>query len=89
MANGELYFFKTARQNLFDIMDDIEMEWNEEHGIRKYIVPIKRTHNDAEITREIIIQADDPETAMLIAMGDFQKSGWIVDTEYESYKQLR
>ena len=24
MANGELYFFKTAKQNLIDIMDDLE-----------------------------------------------------------------
>ena len=24
LANGELYFFKDARQNLIDIMDDIE-----------------------------------------------------------------
>lgn len=36
MANGELYFFKTAQQNLIDIMDDIENTWNEEHGEKKY-----------------------------------------------------
>ncbi|MBQ3061056.1 MAG: hypothetical protein IJD02_01285 [Lachnospiraceae bacterium] len=24
LANGELYFFKDARQNLIDIMDDLE-----------------------------------------------------------------
>lgn len=30
MANGELYFFKTALENLKDIMDDIEDEWNRE-----------------------------------------------------------
>ena len=26
MANGELFFFKTARQNLIDIMDDLEAD---------------------------------------------------------------
>lgn len=28
--NGQLYFLKDARQNLFDIMDDLETAWNEE-----------------------------------------------------------
>ena len=42
-CNGELYFFKTAQQNLMDIMDDIDNAWNEEHGEKKlFIVPIRR-----------------------------------------------
>ena len=30
LANGELYFFKDARQNLIDIMDDIDAEYENE-----------------------------------------------------------
>lgn len=29
--NGELYWLKDAKQNLIDIMDDIQIAWNEEH----------------------------------------------------------
>lgn len=36
--NGELYWLKDARQNLKDIMDDIERAWNEEHGTDKHII---------------------------------------------------
>lgn len=28
--NGELYWLKDTRQNLWDIMDDIEAAWNEQ-----------------------------------------------------------
>lgn len=31
-ANGELYWLKDAKQNLMDIMDDIESTWNEDEG---------------------------------------------------------
>ena len=86
MANGELYFFKDARQNLIDIMDDIDAE----HGIkrdRKYIVPISIIHNgNHKVTRDVVIKTNRPETAMLIAIGDFQHNGWLVDTNYNSYK---
>ena len=41
--NGELYWLKDAKQNLMDIMDDIESTWNEEHGVKKFIVPISIT----------------------------------------------
>lgn len=34
--NGELYWLKDARQDLMDIMDDIEAAWNEENGTKKY-----------------------------------------------------
>lgn len=54
MANGELYFFKTSLENLNDIIDDIESAWNEEHVVKKIIVPAN--HSREEITREIIIQ---------------------------------
>ena len=35
--NGELYWLKNARQNILDIMDDIESAWNEENGTKKYM----------------------------------------------------
>lgn len=86
MANGELYFFKDARQNLIDIMDDIDAEYGIERE-KKYIVPISITYSENhKVTREVIIQTNRPETAMLIAIGDFQHNGWIVDTDYNNYK---
>lgn len=88
MANGELYFFKTAQENLIDIMDDIEADWKAEQGIKKFIVPIKMLHTKGEIVREVIIETNKAETAMLIAIGDFQHNGWIVDTDFRKYKQL-
>lgn len=86
--NGELYWLKDAKQNLMDIMDDIESAWNNERGVKKFIVPINstlRTHNKIEV----IIETVDAKTAMLIAIGDFQRDGWIVDTDYENYKQFK
>lgn len=88
IANGELYFFKTAQENLIDIMDDIESDWKAEQGMKKFIVPIKMLHTKGEIVREVIIETNKAETAMLIAIGDFQHNGWIVDTDFRKYKQL-
>lgn len=88
MANGELYFFKTAQENLIDIMDDIESDWKAEQGMKKFIIPIKMLHTKGEIVREVIIETNKAETAMLIAIGDFQHNGWIVDTDFRKYKQL-
>ena len=88
MANGELYFFKTAQENLIDIMDDIEADWKAEQGMKKFIVPIKMIHTKGEIVREVIIETNKAKTAMLIAIGDFQHNGWIVDTDFRKYKQL-
>lgn len=87
--NGELYWLKDAKQNLIDIMDDIESAWNEESGVHKFIVPIKMVHNTHETKREVIIETVDAETAMLIAIGDFQCDGWIVDTDYQNYRELK
>lgn len=87
MANGELFFFKTARQNLIDIMDDIDAEYGIERE-NKYIVPISMAHNNGKVEREVIIKTNKPETAMLIAIGDFEHNGWIVDKDYKHYKQL-
>ncbi len=87
--NGNLFWLKDAKQNLMDIMDDIESTWNDENGLNKFIVPIKRSYTNSEVTREVIIQTDKAETAMLIAVGDFQHNGWIVDTDYENYKQFK
>ncbi len=83
-----LYWLKDAKQNLMDVMDDIESVYNEENGLNKFIVPIKRTYKNGEITREVIIQTDKAETAMLIAIEDFQNQDWWVDADYENYKRL-
>lgn len=87
--NGELYWLTDSSQHLIDIMDDIETAWNEESGLSKFIVPIKMVHNTHETKREVIIETVDAETAMHIAIGDFQHNGWIVDTDYQNYKQLK
>lgn len=86
--NGELYWLKGAKQNLIDIMDDIESAWNEDHRVKKFIVPLK--HPREEITREVIIQAETAERAYLIALGEFEQGcGYLVGTDYESYKQFK
>ena len=86
---GNLYWLKDSRQNLQDIMDDIETAWIDEHGEKKFIVPISITYNTHRTDREVIIETVDAKTAMLIAIGDFQHNGWIVDTDYENYKQFK
>ena len=86
--NGELYWMKDAKQNLIDIMNDIESVWNEEHGVKKFIVLLKHPHK--EITREVIIEAETAEQAMINALLEFEQGcGWIVDTDYENYKQFK
>lgn len=88
--NGELYWLKDAKQNLMDIMDDIESAWNEDHGVKKFIVPFKkRSFDNEEIAREVIIQADSKEEAMETAINDFCDSGWLVDMDYENYRQFK
>lgn len=86
--NGELYWLKDAKRNLLDIMDDIESTWNDEHGVTKFIVPLKHPRED--VIREVIIQADTAERAYLIALGEFgQGCGWIVDKDYKNYEELK
>lgn len=87
--NGKLYWLKDAKQNLQDVMDDIESAWNDENGLNKFIVPIRRTYTNSEVTREVIIQTDRAETARLIAIGDFQHNGWFVDMDCGNYKQFK
>lgn len=88
--NGDLYWFKDSREHLQDIMDDIESAWDEDHGLNKFIVPIKRrSFNNKEITREVIIQAETTKMARVIAIGDFQHDGWFVDMDYENYRQFK
>lgn len=88
VINGELYWLKDAKQNLMDIMDDIESAWNEKHELNKFIVPMKHPYKD--IVREAVIPADTAEKAMLIDIGEFEQgSGWIVDTDYKNYKQFK
>lgn len=87
--NGELYWLKDAKQNLQDIMDDIESAWNEDHRVKKFIVPVSITYNTHKTNREVIIETLDAKTAMHIAIADFQHDGWIVDTDYKNYKQFK
>lgn len=88
LANGELYFFKDCRQNLIDIMEDIDAEF----GIprkRKYIVPIYRGNGEKEIEHmEVIIKASSPDEAMAQAVFSFGSNGWKVDKKSENYKVL-
>lgn len=90
MANGELFFFKTARQNLMDIMDDLDEECGVEKE-RKYIVPICRKYGNQD-KREMLIKANSAETAMFIAIRDLECNGWsnpwIVDRDSDNYKCL-
>lgn len=89
-ANGELYFFKTAQQNLVDIMDDIDNALNEEHGERRYIVPIRMFCNTSTDVKELLIKAPDANVARLIALGfENDHIGWTVDEDYENYKQVK
>lgn len=64
-------------------------ERNEGCGVKKFIVPISIIYNTSKRYREVIVETEDAKTAMLIAIGDFQRDGWIVDTDYENYKQFR
>lgn len=87
MANGDLYFFQDSKQHLIDIMDGIDEEYGVEKD-KKYIVPISMAHKNGKVEREVIIKTNRPETAMLIAIGDFEHDGWGVDKNFENYKQL-
>ena len=89
-ANGELYFFKSAQQNLMDIMDDIDNAWNEEHGEKRFIVPVRMFNNTSTDVKELLVKADRPDTAMLITLGfENDHIGWTVDEDYENYKQVK
>lgn len=66
------------------------VKWEKEHGVTKFIVPIKKhSINNEEIVREVIIQTETAERARIIAIGDFQHDGWFVDLDCENYKQLK
>lgn len=86
--SGNLYWLKNAKQNLIDLMDDIQSTWNEEHGVKRFIVPLRHPYNG--IIRQVIIPADTAEQAMLIALGEFEQGcGWIIDIDYGNYKLFK
>lgn len=88
LANGKLYFFKGCRQNLIDIMEDIDAEF-EIPRKRKYIVPIYRGNGEKEIDHmEVIIKASSPDEAMAQAVFSFGYGGWTVDTNSKDYKVM-
>lgn len=69
-------------------MDDIESTWNEDHGVKKFIVPMK--HPQGEIIRKVIVEAETAERAMITALLEFEQGcGYLVDTDYENYKQFK
>lgn len=88
LANGELYFFKDARQNLIDIMDDLD----EEYGVEKkknYIVPMRKVIDGKSEEVKIIISAKTPFEAWCGAIYNFgEESGWHVYSKYNEYEQL-
>ena len=86
LANGNLYWLKDARQNLIDIMDDLEAEYGVQKR-KKYIVPIHRGEKYVE-RMAVIIEANTPDEAMTQAVFSFGYGGWIVDKNYKHYKQL-
>lgn len=88
LANGNLYWLKDARQNLIDIMDDIDAEYGVQKR-KKYIVPIHRGEGEKYVERmAVIIEANTPDEAMTQAVFSFGYGGWIVDKDYKHYKQL-
>lgn len=88
--NGELYWLKDARQNLIDIMEHIESIWNEEHDLKRFIIPIRCIHEERPVAMEVIIQAEDAQKAMLVALKEFvQGSRWDVNTNFSHYKQIK
>ena len=86
-CNGELYFFKTAQQNLMDIMDDIDIEY----GIQKenqYIVPMHKVFDGKCTEFKVIISADTPYQAWCVALAVFEKDGWMVFPRYKEYEHI-
>ena len=88
--NGELYWMKDSKEHLIDVMCNLDNAWNEKHGEKKYIVPIRMFHNTSTEVKELLVKAPNAHVAMLIALG-FEKEhhGWIVDEDYENYKQVK
>ena len=88
LCNGELYFFKDARQNLIDIMDDIDAEFGIQKR-KKYIVPIHRGNGEKYVERmAVIIEANSPDEAMAQAVFSFAYGGWTVDRNSKDYETI-
>ena len=90
MANGELYWLTDSKEHLNEVMDDLDEECGVEKE-RKYIVPICREFGNRD-KREMLIKATNAESAMFIAIRDFECNGWynpwIVDRDSDNYKCL-
>ena len=55
--NGELYWLKDAKQNLMDIMDDIESAWDEEQALSVFIVAsLRYAFNPKELRNYLFIK---------------------------------
>lgn len=88
LANGELYWFKDCRQNLIDIMEDIDAEFGVEKE-KRYIVPMRKVIDGKCEEVKVIISAKTPLEALYSATYCFKNDGWLVFAEYDKYKQLR
>lgn len=87
-ANGELYWLKDSRQNLQDIMDDIETAYEDQKG-KKYIVPMQRVVDGKCIEFEVIVSVDTGYEAWCVAISNFEKDGWYVFPRYGEYKEFK
>lgn len=87
LCNGELYFFKDARQNLIDIMDDIDAEYGIQRE-KRYIVPMRKVIDGKCEEMRTIISAKTSFEAWCGAIHCFKDDGWIVFSEYDKYEQL-
>lgn len=87
LANGELYWFKDCRQNLIDIMEDIDAEFGIKRE-KKYIVPMRKVIDGKCEEVKTIISAKTPYEAWCGAICCFKSDGWLVFSEYDKYEQL-
>ena len=94
LANDELYFFKTAQQNLIDIMDGIDREY----GVQKesqYVVPMHKSFDGKCVEFKLLITAKTPYEAWCVAHAAFEYKenevvgSWKVYPNYKEYEQLK
>lgn len=86
-ANGELYWLKDSRQNLMDIMDDMDSEYKAQNE-RKYMIPMQRIVNGQPVELEVIISANTSFEAYRAAVANFAQDGWYVFSDYGEYKEV-
>lgn len=94
LANDELYFFKTAQENLVDLMDDIDNKCSIQNG-NQYIVPMQKIFDGKCMEFRVIIRAKTPYEAWCYAYVAFEHEdenrpgGWRVYPNYDEYEKLK